>query len=132
VSSAFGREISAAMDKREKTQVESRLDLRTETSLRPFQFLILAAFFGILVAVVVQLPPRGDVDSPVHQTVNAVGTPVAGTYYIQHAYADAKTPNMVTVILADYRAFDTLGETIVVFAGGIACFYILNLRRRKP
>jgi multicomponent Na+:H+ antiporter subunit B len=100
--------------------------------LKGLQYLLLVFFFGILVAVVVQLPPRGDHDSPVHQTVNAVGTPVAGTYYIQHAYEDAKTPNMVTVILADYRAFDTLGETIVVFAGGMACFYILNLRRRKP
>jgi multicomponent Na+:H+ antiporter subunit B len=35
----------------------------------------------------------------------------------------------VTVVLADYRGFDTLGETIVVFAAGLACFLIL---RRRP
>lgn len=100
--------------------------------MRALQYLLLVAFLGVFLAVVVELPPRGDINSPVHQTVNRTGTPVAGTYYIQHAYAQAKTPNMVTVILADYRSFDTLGETIVVFAGGMACFFILNLRRRKP
>jgi multicomponent Na+:H+ antiporter subunit B len=100
--------------------------------LKALQYLLLLSFFGIYLAVIVELPPRGDVNSPMHQTVNKVGTPIAGTYFIQNAYVDAKTPNMVTVILADYRGFDTLGETIVVFAGGIACFFILNSRRRKP
>jgi multicomponent Na+:H+ antiporter subunit B len=98
--------------------------------LKALQFILLFAFTGILMATVAQLPPRGDLDAPVHQVVSPVGSPVAGAYYIQNAYADAKTPNMVTVILADYRGFDTLGETLVVFAGGIACLFIL--RRRRP
>jgi multicomponent Na+:H+ antiporter subunit B len=100
--------------------------------LKTLQYIILLAFFGILLSGVVMLPPRGDLNSPVHKTTNLTGTPVAGTYYIQNAYKDAKTPNMVTVILADYRGFDTMGETIVVFTGGIVCFFILNARRRKP
>lgn len=77
----------------------------------------------------VDLPPRGDLQAPAQKVVNEAGTPVAGTYYIQNAYKDAKTPNMVTVILADYRGFDTMGETIVVFTGGLACFFLL---RRRP
>jgi multicomponent Na+:H+ antiporter subunit B len=89
------------------------------------------AFCGILLLAVVELPPRGDLNSPVHQKVNPAGTPVAGSYYIQNAYKDAKTPNMVTVILADYRGFDTMGETIVVFCGGIACFFILSRHRQR-
>ncbi|WP_045222189.1 hydrogen gas-evolving membrane-bound hydrogenase subunit E [Desulfonatronum thioautotrophicum] len=100
--------------------------------MKTLQYLLLLAFLGILIVAVTNLPPRGDVTAPVHQHVNPAGTPVAGTYFIQHAYEDTRTPNMVTVILADYRAFDTLGEVIVVFAGGIACFFILNLGRRKP
>jgi multicomponent Na+:H+ antiporter subunit B len=96
--------------------------------LKALQFLLLFAFAGILMAAAVALPPRGDLSAPAHQVVSATGTPVAGTYYIQNAYKDAKTPNMVTVILADYRGFDTLGETLVVFAGGIACFFILRRR----
>lgn len=77
---------------------------------------------------VADLPPRGDIGAPVHQQVNSSGTDVAGAYYIEHAYKDAHTPNMVAVVLADYRAFDTLGEVIVVFAGAIACFFILRRR----
>ncbi|TBV79427.1 MAG: hypothetical protein EYX74_07195 [Desulfobulbaceae bacterium] len=100
--------------------------------MKTLQYFLLLAFLGILVGTVIHLPPRGDIDSPVHQTVNPAGTLVAGTYYIQHAYKDTKTPNMVVAVLADYRAYDTLGEVVIVFVGGIACFFILNLRRRKP
>ncbi len=85
-------------------------------------------FAALLLCVVTELPPRGDLNAPAQRIVNPAGTPVAGAYYIQNAYKDAKTPNMVTVILADYRGFDTLGETLVVFAGGIACFFILRRR----
>ena len=99
--------------------------------MKVLPYILLTVFFGILLRAIVELPPRGDISSPVHQTTSATGTPVAGTYYIQNAYRDARTPNMVTVILGDYRSFDTLGETIVVLAGGLACF-ILNTRRRKP
>ncbi len=38
------------------------------------------------------------------------------------------TPNMVTAGLADYRGYDTLGETTVIFTAGVAV--ILLLRRR--
>jgi multicomponent Na+:H+ antiporter subunit B len=96
--------------------------------LKKIQYLVLVIFCVILLFGVSGLPPKGDHNSPVHGTVNPSDTPVAGTYYVQNAYKDAHTPNMVAVILADYRAFDTLGETIVVFAGAIACFFILRRR----
>lgn len=51
-------------------------------------------------------------------------------YLIERAYADAHTPNMVTVMIGDYRSFDTLGEGIVVFAAAFACFLLLRGRRR--
>jgi multicomponent Na+:H+ antiporter subunit B len=35
---------------------------------------------------------------------------------------------MVTVTLADYRGFDTLGETLVVLTAGMACWLILRRR----
>ncbi len=85
---------------------------------------------GILFYTVSLLPPRGDLNSPVQQVENPVGTPVAGAYYIQHAYLDTKTPNMVCVVLADYRSTDTFGELIVVFAGTIGCIFILRRRRQ--
>lgn len=39
------------------------------------------------------------------------------------------TPNVVTVVLASYRGFDTLGETSVIFTAGIA---VLLLLRGRP
>jgi len=42
---------------------------------------------------------------------------------------ETATPNMVTSVLADYRGYDTLGETTVIFSAGMAC--ILMLRRRR-
>jgi len=41
-------------------------------------------------------------------------------------------PNIVTSVLASYRGYDTLGETVVVFAAGIAVMSLLGLRRRRP
>jgi multicomponent Na+:H+ antiporter subunit B len=65
----------------------------------------------------------GDPKSPAAQHVS--------DHYIEHAYHDAHTPNIVTVMIADYRSFDTLGETVVVFAAGMACFLLLRGNRRK-
>lgn len=97
--------------------------------MKLLQYFTLIVLAGFLLMVAAEFPPRGAVDAPVHQTENSAGVPVAGTYYTEHAYEDAHTPNIVAVVLADYRAYDTLGETIVVFAGAIACFFIL---RRRP
>ncbi|MBD5780621.1 hypothetical protein IEN85_14055 [Pelagicoccus sp. NFK12] len=91
----------------------------------------MAGFFISMVSVVRDLPPRGDLDVPLHREQSEVGSPTAGTHYIQNSYKDAGTDNIVTVVLADYRGFDTFGETVVVFAAGIACLLILRGRRES-
>jgi multicomponent Na+:H+ antiporter subunit B len=96
--------------------------------LKAIQITVLVAFAALMMTVAVHLPRRGDPNSPANRAENVLKGPVAGAYYIQNAYLDAKTPNMVTVILADYRGFDTLGETVVVFAGGVAVLYLLRRR----
>ena len=40
-------------------------------------------------------------------------------------------PNMVTAVLADYRGYDTMFETVVVFIAGIAIFSILGVGTMK-
>ena len=40
--------------------------------------------------------------------------------YVENSVADTRTPNVVTSIIMDYRGFDTLIETCVIFAAGIA------------
>lgn len=63
------------------------------------------------------LPFRGDVNSPASQHVSP--------RYIEHGLEETGTPNIVSAVLADYRSFDTLGETLVIFTAGIACFFIM-------
>ena len=40
-------------------------------------------------------------------------------------------PNVVTAILASFRGFDTLGETVVVFTAGAGVIALLRRRRRN-
>lgn len=58
-----------------------------------------------------------------------VAAPVA-LDYVERAYVDTHTPNVVTAILADYRGFDTLIETSVVLTAALACLLVLGLEER--
>jgi len=40
-------------------------------------------------------------------------------------------PNIVTTVLASYRGYDTLGETMVIFTATIAVLLLLGGRRRR-
>jgi len=91
------------------------------------RFLVLALVIllgAILVWGATDLPQRGDPLAPaaVHESV--------AVHYIERAYAETRTPNMVTAVLADYRGFDTFGEAVVVVAAAISCLLILP--RRSP
>jgi len=70
----------------------------------------------------VDVPHFGDLEAP----ANAYLSPT----YIQESMAQMNTPNIVTAILMDFRGFDTLIETAVVFTAGVAC--ALLLRRHEP
>ncbi len=96
--------------------------------MKVFNYILLAVFAGLLLYASFDLPPRGSEDAPIHRDVSPTGGAVAGSQYIQNAYPDAATPNIVTVVLADYRGFDTFGEVLVVFSAGMACLLILRRR----
>lgn len=74
---------------------------------------------GALVYGTLDMPPFGDPENPAHQHV--------APRYIQDSPEEIGLPNMVTSVLASYRAFDTLGETAVVFAAAIGVFSLLGL-----
>jgi multicomponent Na+:H+ antiporter subunit B len=78
---------------------------------------ILGAFLLVLLAAAGGMPAFGVPDAPAAQHV--------ARYYLEHAYRDTHTPNVVTVMIGDYRSFDTLGEVMVVFAAGLACTLLL-------
>lgn len=76
---------------------------------------------GLLLTAISDFPIFGDAYSPVNREV--------GSYYIEHAKKDTKVPNFVTAVLADYRGFDTMFETGVVFIAGLAIYSILKRKR---
>jgi multicomponent Na+:H+ antiporter subunit B len=99
--------------------------------LKILKILILVLFAGIMVYAASDLPYRGDPDNRMHAEQSITGTPVIGNYAIQNAYRDAHTPNMVTVILGDYRSVDTFGEQVVIFTAGMITLLVLRRRRRS-
>lgn len=99
--------------------------------MKAFKYLILALFAGVLLYASLDLPYRGDPDNVMHAEESMTGTRVIGNYAIQEAYEDAHTPNMVTVILGDYRSIDTFGEQIVIYTAGLITLLVLRRRRRR-
>ena len=51
--------------------------------------------------------------------------------YVQDGLAQTGAPNLVTAVLLDFRAWDTLGEATVLFTSVIGAFVILRRRGRK-
>ena len=79
---------------------------------------------GILLIYGTQdMPDWGDPSSPASLHVSP--------RYIEKTIDETATPNIVTSVLADYRGYDTLGETTVIFTAGVSCILILRARRRK-
>ncbi len=98
--------------------------------MKYLKLLLIISFTLVLLFAASDLPYRGDADNRMNQEVSMTGTPVPGNYYIQEAYNDAHTPNIVTVILGDYRSIDTLGEQIVIFTAGLITVLLLRNRRK--
>jgi multicomponent Na+:H+ antiporter subunit B len=78
------------------------------------------AMGGVLLYGIDALPDFGDPAAPPMRHV--------APEYIAGSVPDILTPNVVTAVLADYRAFDTMIETAVVLTAALAC--LLVLRRR--
>lgn len=84
--------------------------------------LILVTFLGgLLIYCSLDFPLWGDPHSPASTHVSP--------YYIENTIKDTSVPNIVTAVLADYRGYDTMFETIVIFTAGIACIFLLRTFR---
>jgi multicomponent Na+:H+ antiporter subunit B len=90
------------------------------------QLLPLLACAGTGIALVwgtLVLPPFGSADAPIHKHV--------APRYLTDSIKETNVPNVVTSVLADYRGFDTLGETTVIFTAGIGVMLLLRGTRRR-
>ncbi len=68
-------------------------------------------------------PAWGDPDAP------------ASTYlsptYIEEAVSQTHVPNIVTAVLGDYRGYDTMFETVVIYCAGMAVACVLWRKREE-
>jgi multicomponent Na+:H+ antiporter subunit B len=69
------------------------------------------------------LSPFGTAENAIHKHV--------APKYLADSVKETLVPNVVTSTLADYRGYDTLGETTVIFTAGIGVMLLLKGRRRR-
>ncbi len=84
---------------------------------------VLFVLFLVLVRAVIDMPTIGSQDHPAYNET--------ATYYIENAIDDTNSPNVITAIITDYRAFDTLGETTVLFTAIAAAGSVLMIAHQK-
>jgi multicomponent Na+:H+ antiporter subunit B len=106
---------------------ESKIKYEEKRSRKRFSFTKVSGFIvviltgAVLIYGTMDMPDFGDPNAPAHTHVARM--------YLEKGQHEVGVPNIVTAILASYRGFDTLGETIVIFTAGIGV--ILMLRKRK-
>jgi len=104
------------------------LHLVKTIEMRPLQprllpLLVSAVTGAALVWGTLVLPAFGTADAPIHKHVVP--------RYIERSIEETNVPNLVSSILADYRGYDTLGETTVIFTAGIGVMLLLRKARRR-
>jgi energy-converting hydrogenase B subunit H len=83
----------------------------SKTTIRNLLAAVLTAIFSVtLLDAIFHL--SGMINSGVSNIYNALGTQIA--------------PNMVTVVIFDFRAYDTLGESIILLTAGLVVLLIFG------
>ena len=98
---------------------------RNEKTSRHKPFLALAVVMvtgGLLIYGTFDMPFFGSPNAPIHNHV--------APRYINDSQQEIGIPNIVTSVLASYRAFDTFGEVVVIFTAGIGILALLSFVRR--
>jgi multicomponent Na+:H+ antiporter subunit B len=91
---------------------------KTSSAYRPKLALGLVLLTGgLLIYGTLDMPSFGDPNTPVQQHV--------APRYLNDSAAEIGIPNAVTSVLASYRAFDTLGEVVVIFTAGVGVLALL-------
>ena len=98
------------------TDVEKRPERK---SLAPL--LIVSVTGAALIFGTFDMPRYGDPNAPANKHV--------APRYVQKSGEEIGLPNIVTSILASYRGYDTLGETVVIFTAAIGVLVLLGKGR---
>ena len=117
--------------KQDRERIVRRVyDLEKNAELRIFQriYRVLAVAFCVFLVVMLLLavswlPTFGEADKPVNNEVSA--------RYIENGLQETGAVNIVTGMILDYRAFDTLGESHVLFIATCTVLILLRLDRKE-
>jgi multicomponent Na+:H+ antiporter subunit B len=90
--------------------------------LKPLAFVATLITGAILLYGTMDFPAWGDPQAPAATHMSA--------YYIENAIAETHVPNLVTAILGDYRGYDTMFETVVIYCAGLAVVSVLRRSRK--
>lgn len=85
----------------------------------PVALAVVFATGAALIYATIDMPAFGDPNAPANSYV--------GQQYVEETPNDIAVPNIVTAVLASYRGFDTLGETMVIFTAGVAVILLLGI-----
>lgn len=94
-----------------------------EKIYRIFSLLFCVFLVSMLLIGVADLPPFGEADKPVNNEV--------AQRYIEKGLQETGAVNIVTGMILDYRAFDTLGESHVLFIATCTVLILLRVDGNK-
>ncbi len=83
-------------------------------------FLAVLVTGALLLVATGDFPDWGDPHSPANDSPTS-------NFYLEETLARTEVPNVVTAVLADYRGFDTMFETVVIFTAGLSIIAILRM-----
>lgn len=108
-------------------QIYGRKKSRSIRNLERFYKVASVAFCGILIYLLLLtvsfLPPIGVPERPINNEVSA--------RYIENGLQETGAVNIVSGMILDYRAFDTLGESHVLFVATVTVLILLRLDKGK-
>ena len=114
--SAMGKEHADEQDKTTK-EINSRRAIKSFDRFYKVAAIVLGiAIIAALIGTASNLPPFGKENNPYNNEVSE--------RYLEKGLEETGAVNAVTGMILDYRAFDTLGESFVLFTA-VTCVFIL-------
>ncbi len=116
----------AKEEQEEEARIEAAMHDWTEKKALPFARAmynllcvgICVTMIALLLYTVTALPAFGDPNHPINNEVSA--------RYIEKGLQETGAVNIVTGMILDYRAFDTLGESSVLFTAAMVVLFLLR------
>jgi multicomponent Na+:H+ antiporter subunit B len=98
-------------------------DARPRRTARLGALLVCALVAAALLYGTRHMPQVGDANSPANASWKVA------QHYLNESKKEVGPPNVVTSVLGDYRGYDTMGETVVIFTAALCVLLLLRQAR---